>query len=165
MWHSLTIISVWCPYATLPCWGNKAVYTISLDAQQLISHGSTMHVMGNTVPTAEIEPTSLAFQGSGLPLHHIGSLMSPPYPYPPTCQCISLPQRSVQTTTHTSRTLTFKIKVYFKLINASQLACAKHSDSLCRDITVILFLPLAIIWLAWENNITNLCNDFAGLCQ
>ena len=35
--------------------------------------------MGNTVPRAELEPTSLTFQASGLPLHHVGSLMSPLY--------------------------------------------------------------------------------------
>ena len=33
--------------------------------------------MGNTVPRAGLETTSLAFQASVLPLHHTGSLMSP----------------------------------------------------------------------------------------
>ena len=36
--------------------------------------------MGNTVPKAGFKPTSLAFRASVLPLHHIGSLMSPLYP-------------------------------------------------------------------------------------
>ena len=39
--------------------------------------------MGNIVPRAGIEPISLAFSVSVLPLHHIGSLMSPLYPHPP----------------------------------------------------------------------------------
>ena len=30
-----------------------------------------------------IKPTSLAFQASVLPFHHVGSLMSPLYPRPP----------------------------------------------------------------------------------
>ena len=51
--------------------------------------------MGNIVPRAGIELTSLAFQTSVLQLHHVGSLMS----CIPTCLCGSLPQRSVQTTT------------------------------------------------------------------
>ena len=38
---------------------------------------------GNSVPRAGIEPTSLAFQANMLPLHHVGSLMSPLYPHPP----------------------------------------------------------------------------------
>ena len=38
--------------------------------------------MGNIVPRAGLEPTSLAFQASVLPLHHVGSLMSPLYPCP-----------------------------------------------------------------------------------
>ena len=33
--------------------------------------------MGNTVPRVGLEPTSLAFWASVLPLHHTGSLMSP----------------------------------------------------------------------------------------
>ena len=49
--------------------------------------------MGNTMPGAGLEPTSLAFWASVLPLHHIGSQMSPLYPCPPG------PQRSVQSTT------------------------------------------------------------------
>ena len=37
--------------------------------------------MGNTVPRVGLEPTSLAFQASVLPLHHIGlPLMPPLYP-------------------------------------------------------------------------------------
>ena len=43
--------------------------------------------IGNIVPRAGLERTSLAFRASVLPLHHTGSL------------CGSLPQRSVQTTT------------------------------------------------------------------
>ena len=37
--------------------------------------------MGNIVPRAGIEPTSLAFRASVLPVHHVGFLMSPLYPY------------------------------------------------------------------------------------
>ena len=36
--------------------------------------------MGNTVPRAGIEPTSLAFRAYVPPLHHIGSLISPRLP-------------------------------------------------------------------------------------
>ena len=36
--------------------------------------------MGNIVPRAVIEPTSLVFWASVLPLQHIGSLISPLYP-------------------------------------------------------------------------------------
>ena len=36
--------------------------------------------MRNIAPRAGIEPTSLAFQASVLPLHHTGFLMSPLYP-------------------------------------------------------------------------------------
>ena len=35
--------------------------------------------MGNIVPRVELEPTPLAFWVSVLQLHHIGSMMSPPY--------------------------------------------------------------------------------------
>ena len=38
--------------------------------------------VGHILPRAGLEPTSLAFQASVLPLHHIGSLMSPLYPRP-----------------------------------------------------------------------------------
>ena len=36
--------------------------------------------MGNSAPREEIKSTSLAFRASMLPLHHVGSLMSPIYP-------------------------------------------------------------------------------------
>ena len=36
--------------------------------------------MGNIVPRTGIEATSLAFRASVLPLHYIGSLISPLYP-------------------------------------------------------------------------------------
>ena len=39
--------------------------------------------MRNTVRRAGLEPTSLPFLASVLPLHHIGSLMSPLYPHTP----------------------------------------------------------------------------------
>ena len=39
--------------------------------------------MRNTVPRVGFKPTSLAFQASMLPLHHIRALISPLYPYPP----------------------------------------------------------------------------------
>ena len=39
--------------------------------------------MRNSVPRTGIKPTSLAFLASVLPLHHIGSLMSPLYPHLP----------------------------------------------------------------------------------
>ena len=54
--------------------------------------------MGNNVPRAGLEATSLAFWASVLELHHVGfsdvttSLM-------PTCLCRTLPQRSMQITT------------------------------------------------------------------
>ena len=43
--------------------------------------------MGDIVPRVGIEPTSLAFQASVLPLHHIGSLMSPLFPRPHAHLC------------------------------------------------------------------------------
>ena len=55
--------------------------------------------MGNTVPRVGFEPTSLAFRASVLPLHHIGFPDVTTIPTP-TCLCGSLPQKSVQTTTH-----------------------------------------------------------------
>ena len=36
--------------------------------------------IGNTIPRAGLEPTSLTFQASVLPQHHLSSLMSPLYP-------------------------------------------------------------------------------------
>ena len=54
--------------------------------------------MGNTVLGAGLKPTSLTFRSRVWPFHHIGSLMPPLYTCPPLCR--SLPQRSVQTTTH-----------------------------------------------------------------
>ena len=39
--------------------------------------------MGNIMPRAALKSTSLTFRASVLPLHHIGSLMSPLYPCPP----------------------------------------------------------------------------------
>ena len=36
--------------------------------------------IGNIVPRTGIEPISLVFQASVLPLHHVGALMSPLYP-------------------------------------------------------------------------------------
>ena len=39
--------------------------------------------MGNIVPRAGLESTSLVFWDSMLPLHHVGSLMSPLFPQPP----------------------------------------------------------------------------------
>ena len=63
------------------------------------SNNSVMGVMkmGNTAPRAGVEPTSLAFWASVLPVHHIGSLMFLLYPHPPVYVAL-LPQRSVQTT-------------------------------------------------------------------
>ena len=52
-----------------------------------------MTKMGNIVPRAGLELTSLAFRASVLALHYVGSLMSP---LTPTCLYGSLPQRSVQ---------------------------------------------------------------------
>ena len=56
--------------------------------------------MGNNVPRADIESTSLAFRTSVLPLHHIGSLMSPLYPRSPVDAAPCL--MSVQTITISS---------------------------------------------------------------
>ena len=44
-----------------------------------------MMKMGNIVPKLGFESKSLAFQVSVLPLHHIGSLLSPLYPRLPVC--------------------------------------------------------------------------------
>ena len=58
----------------------------------LVTEASVVGVMkmGNIVPRAGIEPTSLVFPASVLLLHHIGSGMSPP----PTCLGSFLPQVS-----------------------------------------------------------------------
>ena len=55
--------------------------------------GSVMGVM-----KMGLEPASLAFQVIVLPLHHIGSLMSPLYPHL-RVYVAPLPQRSLQTST------------------------------------------------------------------
>ena len=58
--------------------------------------------MGNIVPRVGIEPKSLVFQAGVLPLHHIGSLMSPlthSLTHLLTQLCSLLPQGSMQTTT------------------------------------------------------------------
>ena len=39
--------------------------------------------IGNIVPRAGLEPTSLAFRGNVLQFHHVGSLIPPLYPRPP----------------------------------------------------------------------------------
>ena len=39
--------------------------------------------MGNIVPRAGLESTSLALRAIVLPFHHIGSLMPPLHPHPP----------------------------------------------------------------------------------
>ena len=39
--------------------------------------------MGNIVARAGLKPTSLAVRANVLPLHHVGSLLSPLYPCPP----------------------------------------------------------------------------------
>ena len=54
--------------------------------------------MGNIVPKAGLYPTSLAFRASILPLHHVGSVMSPLHPRPPV-YAAPCSRRSAQTTT------------------------------------------------------------------
>ena len=56
--------------------------------------------MENIVHRAGLEHTSLAVQANVLPLHHVGSMMSPLYPHPPVYA--AQPQRSIQTTTYMS---------------------------------------------------------------
>ena len=46
--------------------------------------------MGKIVARVGIEPTSLAFRASVLPLHHIGSLMLPLYPHLPVYVALCL---------------------------------------------------------------------------
>ena len=55
--------------------------------------------MGNILPRAGIKPTYLAFGASVLPLHHVGSLMSPQYSRPPVYVTLCHRGQSVQTTT------------------------------------------------------------------
>ena len=55
--------------------------------------------MGNNVPRAGFEPTSLAFRANVLPLHCPDVIIIPM----PTCLCSSLPQRPVQTTTNIAK--------------------------------------------------------------
>ena len=54
--------------------------------------------MGNIVPRAGFKPTSLAFRASVLTLHHVGSLTSLLYWYPPVdaAPCLIGPCRLVQ---------------------------------------------------------------------
>ena len=65
----------------------------------LLCHDNVVGVMkmGNIVPRAGLEPTSLAFWVSVLPLDFpdVTTILTP------TCLCSYLPQRSVQTTTTT----------------------------------------------------------------
>ena len=56
--------------------------------------------MVNIVPKAGLEPTSVVFQASVLPLHHVCSLSVTAKPMP-TCLCGSLLKRSVQTSSST----------------------------------------------------------------
>ena len=53
--------------------------------------------MGNTVPRTGLKLTSLEFQASVLPSHHVGFPDVTTIPMP-TCLCGTLPERSVQTT-------------------------------------------------------------------
>ena len=46
--------------------------------------------MGNSVPRAGLESTSLAFQASMVPFHYACSLMSPLYPHLPICVVLCL---------------------------------------------------------------------------
>ena len=55
--------------------------------------------IGNIVPRVGIEPTSLTFRASALPLRHVGSPPDVTAIPIPTCLCSSLPQRSAQTAT------------------------------------------------------------------
>ena len=66
----------------------------------LVTATGVMRVMkmGNIVPRAGLEPTSLAFRASVPPLHHVGFPGVTTTPTP-TCLCSSLPQRSEQTAT------------------------------------------------------------------
>ena len=57
-------------------------YTILILLNEVISVVGVMK-MGNIVPRAGFEPTSLAFQASVLPLHDVGFQISPLYPLPP----------------------------------------------------------------------------------
>ena len=60
----------------------------------------TVMKMGNIVPRAGIEPKSLAFWVSVLPLHHVGSLSLTLYPRSPVHAAPCLRGQSVQTTTY-----------------------------------------------------------------
>ena len=56
---------------------------ISIFSNQIVIKCIVVDVMKmrNTLPRAGIKPTSLAFWANELPLHHIGSLMTPLYPH------------------------------------------------------------------------------------
>ena len=60
------------------------LYFVNVYAMHIDNILYVMGVMkiGNIVPRAGLGPTSLAFGASVKPLHHVGSLMSPQYPYP-----------------------------------------------------------------------------------
>ena len=59
-----------------------------------------MMKMGNTVPRVGLEPTTLTSHTSVIPLHHIGSLMSPLYPHPPVSVALCLRGQCRVLTTH-----------------------------------------------------------------
>ena len=73
-----------------------SLYRIMVTASSVVG----MMKMGNIMPRAELELTSLAFRASVLPLqftpHRLLDVTTLPKP---TCLCGALPQGSVQTTT------------------------------------------------------------------
>ena len=80
-----------------PMW-NRIGYTTYLESKASVTIVVGVMKMWNTAPRAGLEPRSLAFWASMLPLHHIDF---PDFTIIPTPTCLfsSLPQRSVQNTT------------------------------------------------------------------
>ena len=89
----------WAPWLLRPftSWPQKRPFSILPSSMQttwpahlslmVMCHATVVGVMkmGNTMPRVGLEPTSLPFWASVLPLHHIGCLVSPLYTCPPVC--------------------------------------------------------------------------------
>ena len=71
---------------------NSYIYIMSVvkNKQSIISSIVGEMKMGNIVPRAGLKHTSLTFQASVLPFHHIGSLISPLYLRPPVYVALCL---------------------------------------------------------------------------
>ena len=74
MYYLIVYIYIWLPVYLVVCFC-LVIYIAVICVMK----------MGKTMPRVGLEPPSLAFRASVLPLHHIGSPMSPLYPHTPVC--------------------------------------------------------------------------------